>query len=126
MFIFLSLALVKRYSELLELGVDENKNIEGRGYQKADLETLMSMGGASGYIAVLVLALYINSDDIRELYRVPQVMWLLCPVILFWISRIWIAARRGEVHDDPIIHAIRDKASWVVAGAAAAVIVLAT
>lgn len=109
-FIFLSLALVKRYSELLVMRQDGKEAPEGRGYQLGDLSVLVSLGAASGYTAVLVAALYINSGDVLRLYRHPEALWMLCPLILYWISRVWLLAHRGEMHDDPVVFAIRD--SW--------------
>jgi 4-hydroxybenzoate polyprenyltransferase/phosphoserine phosphatase len=115
MFIFLSLAFIKRYTELRDAREKGQKSkAAGRGYYPADLELLASLGGASGYLAVLVLALYINEASSGTLYRSPEYMWAACPLLLFWISRVWLIAHRGEMHDDPIIFAIRDKVSrWV-------------
>jgi len=84
---------------------------------------LSALGSASGYMAVLVLALYINSPDIAKLYRIPEAVWLLCPVLLFWISRVWVKAQRGEVHDDPIIFALKDRVSQVLGLIGLAIIV---
>ena len=83
------------------------------------------MGSASGYLTALVLGLYINSEDVKALYTHPQLLWLICPLILYWVSRAWLIARRGEMHDDPVIFAIRDKASYAVAIASAIVIIFA-
>ena len=66
------------------------------------------MGGASGYLSVLVLALYINSEQVVALYRTPLLLWLICPLLLFWISRMWLLAHRGPIHDDPIVATVRD------------------
>lgn len=124
MFLFLSLAMVKRYSELLDLRNVGKKTATGRGYQVADLATVQSLGAAGGYCAVLVLALFINSPDVRINYARPDIIWLLCPLLLYWISRMWQRAGRGEMHDDPIIFALKDRISrWV--GAASAVVILA-
>ncbi len=115
MFLFLSLALVKRYSELWGL-VDRGKSqIVGRGYRAGDLDTLSQLGGAAGYMAVLVLALYINSDMVVELYGEPRVIWFLCPLVLYLVSRIWLLARRGEVDEDPVVFVARDPHSRVIA-----------
>lgn len=123
-FLFISLAMIKRYTELhnvRELGIGQ---AQGRGYHSNDLELLAVLGGASGYIAVLVLALYINSDVVVVLYSHPAVLWLVCPMLLYWISRIWLLAHRGELPDDPIVFASRDKLSYIL-GLAVAVILLA-
>jgi 4-hydroxybenzoate polyprenyltransferase len=82
------------------------------------------MGVASGYLAILVLALFINSPDVIERYRHPQGLWLLCPTIIFWISRIWLKAARGEIHDDPLVFAITDRGSQLVIVACALISVL--
>lgn len=115
MFLFLSLAFVKRYTELYESrakGVDEKS--PGRGYVGADFEILASLGAAAGYLSVLVLALYINDGAVQSLYKNPQWMWLACPLLLFWLSRVWLIAHRGEMHDDPIVFALRDTVSrWI-------------
>ncbi len=115
MFLFLSLALVKRYSELLTLRSRGEESAAGRGYRAVDLESLAQMGAASGYLAVLVLALYINSEEIRLLYQHPAVVWLLCPLLLYLISRVWLLARRDELHEDPLVFVARDRHSLAVA-----------
>ena len=116
MFLFLSLAMVKRYAELIEVESKGGEQILGRGYQVVDLETLTSLGAASGYVSVLVLAFYINSPDVRIPYGLPQAIWLVCPIMLYWISRVWFAARRGKMHDDPIVYAAKDNISrWCLA-----------
>ena len=115
LFLFFSLAMLKRYTELLDSAQNGEPHLQARGYQVADLDTLISLGGSSGYAAVLVLALYLNSDNIIVMYRHHEVMWLLCPLWLFWISRVWLLTRRGQMHDDPVVFAIRDRASqWVL------------
>jgi len=116
MFLFLSLACVKRFSELLVLQQRNEKKTWGRGYWVGDLEQIASFGAASGYISVLVLALYVSSHEIARLYSNPALVWLACPLLLYWISRIWLLARRGIVHDDPLVFALRDKVTYVVAG----------
>jgi 4-hydroxybenzoate polyprenyltransferase and related prenyltransferases len=115
MFIFLSLALLKRYTELAAMASDGGDRAHGRGYMTADLPLLQSLGGSSGYIAVLVLALYINSPDSIELYSRPQLLWLLCPLLLYWVGRAWALAHRGRMHDDPVVFAVTDRVSLVVA-----------
>jgi 4-hydroxybenzoate polyprenyltransferase len=115
MFIFLSLALIKRYSELkVARNAGKTGALRGRGYEPDDLELVSSLGGSSGFIAVLVLALYIQDGQAAHLYATPQVIWLACPVMLFWISRAWLIAHRGRMHDDPIVFALKDKVSWGV------------
>ena len=111
MFLFLSLALVKRYSELLLYRELDRESAAGRGYQTADLEMLAQFGITAGYLAVLVLALYIDSPAVAPLYAHPEALWLVCPVLLFWISRVWLLARRGELQEDPVVFAIQDRLS---------------
>ena len=115
MFIFLSLALVKRYAELHEArSRGEAERSRGRGYYPGDLEMISSLGGAAGYMAVLVLALYIQDLGTVALYRHPKAIWLACPLLLFWISRTWLLTHRGQMHDDPVVFAIKDRVSLVV------------
>lgn len=115
MFIFLSLAFIKRFSELQmvrEKGRDGK--LHGRGYIQEDLEVVSSMGTGAGYLAVLVLALYIQDSHTAALYQTPELIWLACPLLLYWISHMWLIAHRGGMHDDPIVFAIKDKKSWLV------------
>jgi 4-hydroxybenzoate polyprenyltransferase len=121
MFLFLSLAFLKRYAELRELPAGGPDVLERRGYIRGDREWLVSMGGASGYLSVLVLALYINSEQVIALYGIPLLLWLICPLLLFWVSRMWMLAHRGQIDQDPIVAAVRDPASYVI-GALVAVI----
>lgn len=126
-FIFLSLALVKRYSELYEGHQNgNNEKISGRGYYPSDFELLASLGGASGYISVLVLALYINESASATLYQSTEWMWLALPLLLYWLNRVWLIAHRGEMHDDPIVFALRDSVSRWTGLAFLAVFGLAT
>jgi len=111
MFLFLSLAMIKRYTELRTLLSTGDSRSAGRGYAVEDLPMVQSLGGASGYMAVLVLALYINSTASEALYRHPTVLWLLCPLLLYWISRAWLIAHRGAMHDDPVVFAVSDRTS---------------
>jgi 4-hydroxybenzoate polyprenyltransferase/phosphoserine phosphatase len=114
MFIFLSLALVKRYAELHSLKQRGLVKTRGRGYVASDLSLISSLGTSSGYLAVLVLALYIQDAKTASLYRQPQIIWLACPLLLYWVSRTWIIAHRGLMHDDPIVFAARDRVSLAV------------
>jgi len=84
------------------------------------------MGLSSGYIAVLVLALYISSDAVAELYDRPQVLWFVCPLLLYWISRIWLLAHRGVLQEDPLSFAVNDKITWLVAAISASVLLVAS
>jgi 4-hydroxybenzoate polyprenyltransferase len=110
-FLFLSLAFVKRYAELDALRRQQRLQALGRGYRVEDLAVLQSFGTAAGYLSVLVLALYINSPEIEPLYHRPKAIWMLCVLMLYWISRVWMTAHRGGMHDDPVVYALKDRVS---------------
>ena len=114
MFVFLSLALMKRYTELDVLERHGRGSAPGRGYVARDREWVGPMGIASGYMSVVVLALYITSEDVKVLYRWPSVLWPVCVAVLFWITRLWALAYRGSVTDDPVIVTLKDRVSYVV------------
>lgn len=122
-FFFLSLAYLKRYTEL-SAAVDPKKLLSGRGYVGADLEIVGQMGVASGMVSILVLALFANAIRETGQYAAPQLLWLLTLPLLYWINRVWMMARRGEVEGDPVAFAISDKRSIALA-ASMAVILLA-
>ncbi|NBT58501.1 UbiA family prenyltransferase [bacterium] len=126
LFIFLSLALAKRVSELKVHQKKEGQVIPGRGYQSIDEESLSNLGAASGYLSVLVFTFYITSPEVTDFYKEPEVLWFICPLILYWISRIWIISNRGQLHDDPIVFAIKDKVSYLVLLLTVTVIAMAT
>ncbi|HZA50611.1 MAG TPA: hypothetical protein VE549_07710, partial [Myxococcaceae bacterium] len=125
LFLFLSLAFVKRYSELQAVRREGASETKGRGYRAGDLEQLAAFGSAAGYLSVLVLALYAHSEDVRRLYEHPARLWIMLPLLLYWISRVWLLAHRGDLHEDPIVFAVRDWQSYLVALGAAAAILLA-
>lgn len=113
-FLFLSLALVKRCAELEELVDDSTTLAPGRGYQASDLPSLRAMGLSAGFMAVLVLALYIDSQNSRALYAHPDWLWAAAPVLLLWLMRIWLKTGRRElVGEDPLQFALRDRFSWL-------------
>ncbi|MBK8384464.1 MAG: UbiA family prenyltransferase [Candidatus Accumulibacter sp.] len=114
-FLFMSLALVKRYTELLVQRDAGALTACGRGYNVDDFPLLQTMGVVSGYMSVLVLALYINSDTGRVLYSHIEFIWFLCLLLLFWISRVWLLAHRGQMHDDPLVFALKDRSSRAIA-----------
>ena len=114
LFFFVSVALAKRYAELWmenEEGVSSHLR---RPYDGADLPVIMAFGIGSSLITVLVLALYINSDQSQQLYAHPSILWLMCPVLLYWLARVWFKAHRGEMSVDPVLYAIRDRSSYIV------------
>ena len=115
MFVFLSLAIVKRYAELhaaAELG--RLGQTPGRGYRPSDMSMVAVLGSVSGYLAVLVLALYIHDEGTVHMYARPEIIWLAIPLLLFWISRVWMLAHRGQMNEDPLLFAVRDRVSLVV------------
>jgi 4-hydroxybenzoate polyprenyltransferase len=116
-FLFFSLALVKRYAELAGLAQRGEADTAGRDYHVADNAMLRTMGIASGYLAVLVLAQFINTPPVKEKYDYPNVLGLLCPAVLYWISRLWMKTARGQMHEDPILYCIKDPTTWLVVAA---------
>jgi len=115
LFIFLSMALVKRYSELairFDMGLPDPTN---RNYRTDDLSVVFSLAAASGYCAVIVLTLYLSSDTVKALYSRPSVLWLACPLFIYWISRMLMLSHRRILRDDPIVFAMRDWVSWATA-----------
>ncbi len=126
MFIFLSLSLVKRYAELFDKRAQGSaEKAHGRCYYPSDLEMLSSLGAASGYLSVMILALYIQDKATISLYSHPRIIWFACPLLLYWISRVWMITHRGQMHDDPVVFAIKDKISWLVGALLALVFWLA-
>ncbi len=115
-FIFLSLAFVKRYTELQVQAGAGNSHAHGRGYVVTDAPLLQTLGITAGYAAVLISALYIHSDKVLQLYSQPELIWFAVPIILYWISWVWLKAHRAEMHDDPVIFAIKDRTSQISAG----------
>jgi len=114
MFIFSSLAFAKRYIELRQSG--KAGQLKSRGYHTQDLEMVGSMGPTAGYIAVLVFCLYVDSPGVTERYHSPMLLWFVCPVLLYWISRVWFLSHRGLMQDDPVKFALTDRNSWLCAG----------
>jgi len=117
-FLFVSLALCKRYGDL------SRAQEAGRRYTTADRQVLLSLGTAAGMISVLVFALYLNSPQVTKLYRNTDPLWLVCALLMYWIARIWILADRGVIDDDPVVTAATDPASYVVAALAAAIVLI--
>lgn len=111
MFFFTSLALVKRYVELADRLDRDLPDPSGRDYRKADLDIIATLTAAAGFNAVTVFALYVSSDTVRVLYHHPQILWLVCPVLMYWLGRALMLAHRRLMHDDPVIFALRDRLS---------------
>lgn len=124
-FFFLSLALVKRYVELRSSALPEGQRIAGRGYRAEDEDIIAQAGMASAFSSALVLALYIQSSSVKELYAHPFLIWPLAPIVLYLTMRIWVLARRGEMHDDPIVFIITDWRSQFVAAIGAVLLFVA-
>lgn len=112
MFFFLSLALAKRFSELYNIKEENRLKVAGRGYLASDLNIMAMLGSSSGYLSVLVLALYVSSGHVSGLYHNPQWIWLMCPIILTWVTRLWLVTHRGLMDEDPIYFAIKDLFSY--------------
>ena len=110
-FIFLSLALVKRTSEMICLPPNTVGKIKGRGYYLEDLQSITALTAASGFVAVLVLALYINSIEVKALYRHPELLWGICIILVYWLGRVYFLTGRGQMHQDPVIFAATDRIS---------------
>lgn len=110
-FIFFSLAFVKRYAELNAHVLKEQDLVHGRGYYTSDASLIQTLGIASGHSALVILALYLNSEVVLSLYKNPKVIWAAIPIMLFWISWVWIKAHRNEMNDDPLVFAVKDKTS---------------
>lgn len=113
MFLFLCLALIKRYSELVERARGRGERPAGRGYEVGDAPMVGTLAGASGFVSVLVLALYINSPDVHALYGRPSLLWGVGVLLLYWVARIVMLAHRGQLHDDPLVFAATDRGSLV-------------
>lgn len=116
-FSFLSLALIKRVSELLRVAGQRRQSAARRGYMTHDIAMLEMMGCAACFTAALVLALYVQSDTASHAYLHPKLLWGVVPLMLFWQCRLWLSTTRGYMHDDPIIYAARDWVSWLVLAA---------
>lgn len=122
-FIFLSLALIKRTTELVSMPPSEDDIVVGRGYQRSDLTPILVLSGVSAFVSVLVFTLYINSEHIRVLYSRPDFMWGVAVVLVYWLSRTLVLAARGGLDQDPVVFALTDRASLIV-GLVAVVFVL--
>jgi len=125
-FLFLSLAMVKRFSELSNLRERGIANSHGRAYLVSDLEQIRAFGTASAYAAVVVFSLYISRPDVFVLYRHPGRLWLIVPIMLYWLNRVWLLASRGDLDEDPVVFAIRDPVSLMLAAGTAVLALFAT
>jgi 4-hydroxybenzoate polyprenyltransferase len=122
LFVSLSLAFLKRFIEVKEYSNAGTTRLPGRGYFADDAEWLRSVGTSSAYMSVLILALYVNSMDVMRLYNHPERLLLLCPVLLYWATRIWLQAHRRQLHHDPVVSVALDRGTYVLVVIAAAII----
>jgi 4-hydroxybenzoate polyprenyltransferase len=125
LFLFVALAIVKRCSELIARRKEGKDPPMGRGYRFEDLNALLAFGAAAGYGAVFVVALYLSSPEVSALYADPNRLWLVCPVLLYWITRIFVIANRGDLHEDPLVFALTDRISWAAGASVLFVLALA-
>ena len=126
LFIFLSLAFAKRFVEIANVAARSGSGVAGRGYRAHDGALIGTLGASAGYLSVLVFALYITSREVVVLYRSPAILWFAVPLLLYWISRVWLLAHRGDLHEDPVVFALTDLQSYAIGAAMFAVIWAAT
>jgi 4-hydroxybenzoate polyprenyltransferase len=124
-FLFLSLAIVKRFAELENLRASGAPPKNGRGYLVADIDQLRSFGTASAFAAVVILAIYISGKDVTALYQQPRLLWLIVPFMILWICRVWLLASRGTLDEDPVVFALTDRMSLFIGVAVVVIAMLA-
>ncbi|MDT3740591.1 MAG: UbiA family prenyltransferase [Candidatus Kapabacteria bacterium] len=115
LFIFLSMGAMKRYTELLVLSVDNKTKTRGRDYYVEDIPLITTIGISAGIVSTLIFTLYIDNPDVMVLYNTPFYLYFITPVVLYWILRMWFITHRGLMNDDPIVFALKDKVSYIVA-----------
>ena len=125
LFAFVSLAIVKRRTEFANVAEGRQETVLGRGYIATDAIVMTMLGAASAIGAVIVLALYVQSPEVATRYVRPELLWLVCPVLLYWLGRLLLLANRGAVDDDPVLFAIRDRTSWLVGLVVVAIVAVA-
>jgi H+/Cl- antiporter ClcA len=124
-FMFFSLALVKRCSELVSLDQIGTKATRGRDYRVTDLVVLWPLGIGAALSAVVVFGLFINAPETQARYATPQMLWLVALGLIYWLARLWVKTSRGEMHDDPVIYAIKDRGSRLTVLAMVGIMLLA-
>jgi 4-hydroxybenzoate polyprenyltransferase len=124
-FLFFSLAIAKRFAELENLNNSGSAPRNGRGYILADIDQLRSFGTSSAFAAVVIFAIYISGSEVSKLYRNPTLLWLIMPLMILWLCRVWLLASRGELHEDPVVFALTDRMSLLIGAAVAAVALVA-
>lgn len=125
LFIFLTLAFLKRYTELRTAQQQEVVKVSGRGYYVSDVEIIGVFGPASGLIGILIFVLYLSGPDVQRLYDYPLRLWIAVPIFIYWLGRVWLLGHRDQVDDDPVLFVLRDKASYVVVGLLVAIVLWA-
>ncbi len=124
-FLFFSLAIAKRFAELENLNASGLAPSNGRGYLLSDIDQLRNFGTSSAFAAVVIFAIYISGSDVVKLYRNPTLLWLIMPLMILWLCRVWLLASRGELHEDPVVFALTDRMSLLIGAAIAVVALLA-
>ena len=114
-FLFLSLAIIKRVTELEAAAVKDQSDLDRRGYRTSDIGILQTFGVGATFVSAVVLVLYVQSEHVTEVYKHPEVLWWIVPLMLFWQCRLWLATARGNMADDPIVYASTDWVSMIVA-----------
>src|SRR5262245_5807360 len=126
MCLFLSLALAKRYSGLLaSAGAQEDKPLNRRGYRPSDIPFVLAYGCGSALMSIIVIAIYLNSPDVSINYQRPSMLWFVCPTLAYWSGRLWILATRGELDEDPVLFAIKDKISYLLGAIIIMIVIVA-
>ncbi|HEV2487285.1 MAG TPA: UbiA family prenyltransferase [Terracidiphilus sp.] len=124
-FLFFSLAVAKRFAELKNMSASDSPPKNGRGYMLVDIPQLRSFGTSSAFAAVVIFANYIGGLDVSKLYRNPTLLWMILPLMILWLCRIWLLATRGELHEDPVVFALTDRMSLLIGVAVGVVAILA-
>ncbi|MBY5991864.1 UbiA family prenyltransferase [Ferrimonas balearica] len=125
LFFFLSLAMAKRVTEIIHTVRLQPRAERVRGYRTRDSQVLTAFGVGCAIVASLVITLYFNGEKVQTLYAWPALLWLICPLLLYWLTRVWLLTSRGELHEDPVLFALRDPTSLLLIGASAGLVVLA-
>ncbi len=125
-FIFLSLAMMKRATEIIALPETNVGNVSGRGYRRGDLPVILTLTAATGYVSVLVLALYMYSPEVNTFYRHPDLLWGICVILVYWLGRAFVLTGRGEMRSDPVIFAATDRISLLAGVLVVAVFMIAS
>ena len=113
-FLFLSLAFIKRYAELFNLKKQSMEKTKGRAYQVNDMPVIIGMAIGAGFLSILVLDIYLNQDEIKEAFQSIWFAYFCLPTLLYWLARIFIKTARGNMNEDPVAYALKDKASLVI------------